>query len=419
MQSELLDTIIGVVFVWFLLSMVLAAIAEGIALVLRARANHLWWGIAQLLRPAVQAAGTNVQFQPVVRVPKVRPVVGKAGVSGDNAQQQVNERIYAQLAPTVIEIAAPGNKSKITHVARDAFANAVIAVAGEPRTPELIAQAQSEGWSADKVTALATALAGLGAGSLDRSQVEGVATTEITADELTDLYDAASTSATVADITEFVKENAQLRRAINQAIATVEASEQVVAAKKVIENWFEAKMDQLTALYRRQRRKLLALLALPLVLVTHANAIALFQDLRRDSALRAAVVARAVDEAAYENFAAAMKGACAPRADGDDVSKAVDNYKCAAKVLDRASEFRVGLAWEDMKSASGVKGEKATLELADMQPYLGHALRDDWGFLGRTLTWLALLFGAQFWFDVLRRLTGLRTVLRGPTAPSG
>ncbi len=37
--------------------------------------------------------------------------------------------------------------------------------------------------------------------------------------------------------------------------------------------------------------------------------------------------------------------------------------------------------------------------------------RGDWGWLGRALTVVALLFGAQFWYDLLRRLVGIRTLL--------
>lgn len=43
-----LDIVIGVVFVWFVMSVVLAGIGEGLSLASRLRAKHLWLGVARL-----------------------------------------------------------------------------------------------------------------------------------------------------------------------------------------------------------------------------------------------------------------------------------------------------------------------------------------------------------------------------------
>jgi len=40
---------------------------------------------------------------------------------------------------------------------------------------------------------------------------------------------------------------------------------------------------------------------------------------------------------------------------------------------------------------------------------------DRWAIFGRPITLLALMFGAQFWFDVLRRLVGIRKFSGGET----
>ena len=51
MNSDVLNVAIGVVFVWFLLSVVLSAVNEGLALVTHVRAKHLWLGIGRLVDP--------------------------------------------------------------------------------------------------------------------------------------------------------------------------------------------------------------------------------------------------------------------------------------------------------------------------------------------------------------------------------
>jgi hypothetical protein len=50
-QNDLLDLAIGLVFVWFILSLVVSVVNEGFVLVFRIRAKHLWLGIGRLVNP--------------------------------------------------------------------------------------------------------------------------------------------------------------------------------------------------------------------------------------------------------------------------------------------------------------------------------------------------------------------------------
>jgi len=50
-QNDLLDLAIGLVFVWFILSLLISVINEGFALVFRIRAKHLWLGSAACSTP--------------------------------------------------------------------------------------------------------------------------------------------------------------------------------------------------------------------------------------------------------------------------------------------------------------------------------------------------------------------------------
>jgi hypothetical protein len=50
-QNDLLDLAIGLVFVWFILSLVISVVNEAFVLVFRVRAKHLWLGIGRLVSP--------------------------------------------------------------------------------------------------------------------------------------------------------------------------------------------------------------------------------------------------------------------------------------------------------------------------------------------------------------------------------
>jgi hypothetical protein len=67
-QNDLLDLAIGLVFVWFILSLLISVINEGFALVFRIRAKHLWLGIGRLLNPE-EGKYSRKFWDTVIRLP--------------------------------------------------------------------------------------------------------------------------------------------------------------------------------------------------------------------------------------------------------------------------------------------------------------------------------------------------------------
>jgi hypothetical protein len=494
MQSDLLDSVIGVVFTWFLFSTVLSVANEGFALLTRARAKHLWLGIGKIIDPA-KARLSSGFLDTLIKLPftsrlDARPVVppdpeasgrGKgdaanqpdaAKLARDSAERgpasrnvkglrASTQKLYDELSAHVVEIAKPGRLSKISRVAAGSFSDAVLAVArNNVYEADLLAAAADSGWSPARQSELHAALAVEGDKALEFDDIIRHAGPDIaTHDELRNLYQEASTTLTGRDVADFFKENPTLALAVRRAAGAVRVEERSAAVKKVVESWFEREMDQLSAFYRRQSRKILGVLAVPLVLFCHANTIAIFDNLRHDASLRQATLNAAIATSASESPEKAMNADCTPvnepttatsattattasatttsiaraplavattatttaappahtpttggatTTTTDPIREATNRLKCATTIIDKASSFRVGLAWHDLITAHGARDKHARLERADLKPYLGHALRDDWGAVGRLITLLALLFGAQFWFDVLRRLTGLR-----------
>jgi hypothetical protein len=447
----LLDVVIGVVFVWFLLSVMLSGVNEAFTLVTHIRAKHLWLGIGRLLDPARSKLPTRFLDAtiglPVMGRFDLRPVTapgegrqngfvrfftGRPDAKADDDTRGLRARtnlLYTKLEPQIVETAQPGRLSKITHVAGAAVAEAIVSLASRVHRNDLIQTAEELGWSEDERQALGRSLSGVPEGgrlSVDELLKLPTGGTILTESALRDVHAQASERLTGRDFADALHDNPELGDAVRRAVAGLEGAAKVKAAKEAIAAHFDREMDQVSRFYRRQNRKILAVLALVTVLVFQANAVALALDIWKDSSLRTAVVGGALTAAAGDSLDRAVQkgcekagtttsttGAAAPATTSttavatttttDPVVEAEEQLRCAASIYQKLSAFHLGLGWSDFKKAHDT-GAPQRAEWADVPPYL----TERWGLVGRALTAIALLFGAQFWFDVLRRLVGLR-----------
>ena len=81
----------------------------------------------------------------------------------------------------------------------------------------------------------------------------------------------------------------------------------------------------------------------------------------------------------------------------DPYDAAVEKFACAGKIVGSAKSLNL------LPDLDVVRRDK-TWSFGDAWHYV--AARN--GLLGRGITLVALTFGSQFWFDILRRLVGLR-----------
>jgi hypothetical protein len=498
MQNELLDLVIGVVFVWFLLSMLASAISEGIALALRVRAKFLWKGIRHLLDP-VEGPLSNRWRQVSITVPRregekkeraeqqkarrkkdhskaldrgklvdPRPKVTRPGTEKSNtavgADATLDQRVahlYDALRPALVEVGREHKFSKVTRIASDLFADAVVSAARPVTKRDLATAAKEKQWdeaAIDRLSALLTDFE-LSEALTFKTMWEGKSADEeakkqrkqqwkalATESEARRLFNDAKAILTLDDVEAFVAKNPELAAAVQRAASTVldNSAEQIAAVKTTIENWYDREMAQVSALYRRHNRKILLILAFPIALAFQANAIGIALDLRHDANLRQAIVAEATNRAAQND----VNAVCTPTDDDTTTTttaatttttasttttatqydQAVDRYNCASTIVALSSRFGVGFGLQAFRTAheravideaspqrvpTAEELKDADYSLDDIKPFL----TEDWGWIGMPLTMVALTFGAQFWLQALQRLIGLRKMVgAGPNA---
>ncbi|WP_433255105.1 hypothetical protein ACQPYK_14080 [Streptosporangium sp. CA-135522] len=166
--------------------------------------------------------------------------------------------------------------------------------------------------------------------------------------------------------------------------------------RKGVEAWFDGEMQRLSTLYRRYVKWVVFALGLALTLLLGMDALEYGKTLLRDNAYRAGVAAIA---GGSQDGLSALKEKCAAAGAGEPYTCVTESFSSPAlvKIFDHAivsvtippdgSEdpsfhWNGGLWWERLISP-------------------GH-----WP--GYLITVIALLFGASFWWDILRRLTGIR-----------
>ncbi|NRQ39250.1 hypothetical protein HII36_46635 [Nonomuraea sp. NN258] len=158
-----------------------------------------------------------------------------------------------------------------------------------------------------------------------------------------------------------------------------------------VETWFDGEMQRLSMLYKRYVKWVLAALGLAVTLLFTMDGLEYAKTLLRDHAFRASVTAVAGSGPdAYEELRARCQQSDPMACVTDTLSqpalvRMLDNALVSIAIPpegDPAFHWNGGQWWDRLTTPSHWPG------------YL--------------MTYVALLFGAPFWWDLLRRITGLR-----------
>jgi hypothetical protein len=182
-------------------------------------------------------------------------------------------------------------------------------------------------------------------------------------------------------------------------------------------------MTRLSGYYKRSIRLLLGILAVLVAVLANLDSLQLTTDLWRNPEGRAALVTQA-DEVLSTT-------AGTPAATGPSLERLHQECQEAAPTQEediRTTEDAARAFGEVRSCVSGALDELSGLNVVDQAVWSGwEAWSDEWDprgssarrwwlhLLGVAATALALTLGAPFWFDLLKRVTGIRKGLVGRT----
>lgn len=453
-DSGILDLVIGIVFVWLLLSVAVSAVNQAFAWVTRVRAKLLWRTLSEVVDAGVRAP--DGRFRTVFwRTPlgrdDARPVATGQEPSTFSARRDAVtaqmtdpptptvQGLYEILSERVPDPAPRSWRTRISAVPKEAVSDAFVRLAEVTVTRASLLAAIGGGGDPELVRFVGT----LPDGVLEQPAADQVPAAVRAA------FDAAWIEAermvTLDDIEALVAGDQALGRALRRLADIVDPAERLDRARAEIERWFDSSMEGLSSFYRRQSRKIAAVIALPIVLFTTSDVFDLFDRLQEDEDLRAAISSQASgwvaadlvagggslsadvvceQAAASRTAASGSTTTAAPSTtasstttpattspssttaadEGVSLQGAVDEARRRAECLgelfgstDLVEVLSPAALWDEIEGA-----DSGDCAICDLWSWLRS------GLAGRLVTWVALLFGAEFWYDALRRLTGLR-----------
>jgi hypothetical protein len=419
--SDVLDVVIGLVFVWFLLSLAVSGVNEAFAWLTRLRAKQLWQAVAKVAdaKLAPEARLRDLVWRVPVGVVDYRPVVQQGDKSALSDKRRAPkrtvaqpvrgetedfvQRLYEKVRASVHDTAAEGWRTRISNIPPSLFADALLSLAETVVTrSSLLMAAERLGWTEARATLAASALPVRG--GLTQEDL-ATALPDMDAARRAQLWDEASTTITVDDVEAVVAGNPQLSAAVRRVRDAAMENRITVGVRQAVEDWFSSEMAALSRFYRRQSRKLAAIVAVIIVCVSSADAVRIVDDLWHDRDLRSVMAGQA--GSALGN-GAQLDAACPPPPTTTPLAAAQDRLACAVGLVSRARRFegvRPSAVWTEIRR----EHDPDSLQASDVPSWALHRLP------GRVITVVALLLGAGFWYDVLRRLVGLRSLARRDT----
>ncbi|RBQ20192.1 hypothetical protein DP939_10265 [Spongiactinospora rosea] len=166
--------------------------------------------------------------------------------------------------------------------------------------------------------------------------------------------------------------------------------------RKGTEEWFDGEMQRLTMLYRRYVRWVVVSLSLLVVLLFSVDGLEYGKALLRDHAFRAGVASIATGGS---EGLAALKQRCTA------TGESADPYVCVTETLSSPAMVQV---FEHSLVSMRMPPDGGSPTVSWNTEAWARRLITPGHWPGFLISLVALLFGAPFWWDALRRLTGFR-----------
>lgn len=426
LNSPIIEVIIGMIFIYSLLSIIVTQINTVITNVLNTRAKHLKTGIADLLTdPVIQA---KFMAHPLIRLiePKVQPEEVISAQSAEELTSTAEPCRVSWIPPEMFSQALLDILS--ANAGRDMFApllevtEQVLEGAERAQIREMIRRFQSSGIG---MTELRSAISNVGDAG-DRQALLGALAQ---ADDMRQELNLSNESSKLIPLLDGIRhiQNPVLQKALETLLASARSIEE---AQDKIEFWFNARMDQLSETYKKNIQYMSLLIGVLLAMLLNVDSLFVAQTLWDDPALRATLVetARAqlesgqlqqeIDQSqtaledAQNPAPEATADPSAPPAASDTANTVAPSTREVQETVDSLLALRLPIGWDFTSLTDGCQSADSGAACGSLRNLwnFGPANNPNWfGLLirklvGWAITVIAISQGAPFWFDLLNRI---------------
>ncbi len=405
-NSAIIEVIVGMIFIYSLLSILVTQLNTLLTNLLNTRAKHLMDGIRQLISdPVIQAKFLS---HPLIQlVPPERGSMPEDTLSAQSAQDVSSRQpltvnyipptLFSQAMLDIIAAQAARNLYKPLYDAAERALNG----ADEARAREMIRRLQGSTLTLDELRSYFETLPAPARQSL-----------LITLDRVQKAQAALATDDSQAKLIPLLEgirhiQEPIFQKAMDTLLATARSVDEAAAK---MEFWFNTRMDQLSETYRRNIQYLSIVVGLLMVLTLNVDSLHVARTLWDDPALRATIAATA--QASIDNDSLQPDLNPTPAEPGAEPNTGAA-FNEARDSIDQLLTLRLPIGWELAEVEGGCADPSLNptecnnprnlwnLLPANNSSWLGMWV---WKIVGYAITVIAIAQGAPFWFELLNRL---------------
>lgn len=438
LESPIFQVIVGMIFVFSLLSVLVTQINSVIASMFKLRASHLRKGINELVQDPVMRA--KILSHPLIGLLKDKLILPDQQISNEEAEK-----------------ATQGPVNSIEWIAPESFVNVMTSIIRVGSDQQLfnamysVIDAMPSGEHRRRLRLIVNRIVTLGSGLEELRQyiaaIEEDVYREALQEALDDIDDEIGRMGiegnTILSLKAGVRsiKNPYFRSVMETILAT---SESLAEAEAQIARWFDEGMSRATEMYARTMARLSLIIGILIAIVLNVDTLQLARTLWEDPALRAGLVA-AAQEASVDELEGMIEVAQArtqeglpatPSPDGaaaestdtpapdaetdtpedvDAIGDIIEGAEEAQETITTILELRLPIGWRYIpldtvnmpasveRLALSDSGNLWNLIPGNSPHWLSMILSK---IVGLVATMIAIAQGAPFWFNLLRRLTG-------------
>ena len=421
-DSAIIEVIVGMIFVFSLLSILVTQVNTLITNILNTRAKHLKHGLSQMITDPIMLA--KFMSHPLIGIvpPETRAMPEQA-ISAQTAETvsakeptKVNWIPATLFSQALLDIVSAETANNLYKPLYDAVTRSLTG-ADEARAREMVRRLQGSSITLDELRVYFETLPAPARQTLtmtlDRTQR---AQTALTAD------DANSKLIPLLEGIRHIQDPV-FQKALDTLLATARSVEEAAAK---LEFWFNTRMEQLSEAYKRNIQYLSLLIGLLLALLINADSLHIARTLWEDPAVRTAISAAA--QASVQSGQAAnilqetqnqqdsIQGIPDPSADPSTGQQPTPTNADLAdevrRTINQLLQLRLPIGWE-LTAVEDCFTPQADTDLcsnprnfwsfipSNNPDWFGLLLRKIAGYI---ITIVAVAQGAPFWFDLLNRV---------------
>lgn len=425
LDSTIIEVVIGLVFVYSLLSILVTQINTVISNVLNLRARHLKAAIRDLITdPTTQARFMTHPLIALVRRPLSpdRPLSAQGAekvVESETSQVTwIDSEVFAGVLTDLVSAQATGDRDVYAPLLR--VANTVLDPAQKAQANALVRRLQTGAAHFEDLLSFITALPD----AADRQ-----AMLQALNDVEAALQEYGTESNPLINLYRGLRniENEEFQRALDTIVNTAESIDD---ARERLAQWFDKSMEQVTDSYKRRIQLISIGVGLLLAVVLNIDTLQLAQTLWNDPTLRQTVVIAAdtartsgalQSQIEQSATAAQIAAETTPEPLTDQQQALLDLGESAADTavsIETVLALRLPIGWYVTEASQDAHLAAGVDPLADPRNAWNYWPGNNPGWfglllkklIGLALTTIAVSQGAPFWFDLMNRITqGRRT----------